>query len=82
MRTADELQSMTTHPTSETVASRTRAPSDQEPSPYKRFFEALEELEDNKALYGKASFEADIARRRLATAREAAIAKWRSRNAA
>jgi hypothetical protein len=82
MRTADEMEAMKSHPVSETDDRATAPPADEPSSPYRSFFDALEELEDNKTLYGKASFEAEIARRRVATAREAAIAEWRNRQAA
>jgi hypothetical protein len=83
MRTAEELGSMKSHPTSQADGHADEQGSQGEPtSPYRSFFDALEELEDNKTLYGKASFEADIARRRVAVAREVAIAEWRSRQAA
>jgi hypothetical protein len=83
MRTADEMQSMQSHTSSEADGSapEERA-TDEAASPYKTFFETLAELEDNKTLYGKASFEAEIARRRVAQARELAIAEWRNRQAA
>jgi hypothetical protein len=83
MRTAEELESMQSHPTSQAdnyVGED--ATDDESSSPYKSFFAALEELEDNKTLYGKASFEADLARRRVAHARELAISEWRNRQAA
>ena len=83
MRTADEMQSMQSHnPTSQADGHAPEHGDGSPPSPYKSFFDALEEFEDNKTLYGKASFEADVARRRVAQAREAAIAEWRSRQAA
>jgi hypothetical protein len=83
MRTADELTSMESNPTSQADGHAPKRAADDAPSsPYKSFFDALEELEDNKTLYGKASFEADIARRRVAQARDAAIAEWRNRQAA
>ena len=81
MRTAEELDSMQAHPASRTDG-RTDAGDQDAASPYRSFFEALEELEDNKALYGKTSLEADIARRRVADARERAVAEWRIRQAA
>lgn len=80
MRTADELQSMQAHPTSQ--ADGQVAITAEETSPYRSFFDALEEFEDNKTLYGQGSVEADIARRRVADARERAVAAWRSRDAA
>ena len=86
MRTADEMEAMQSHPSSQSDDSRATShvevTSEEPSSAYKSFFAALEELEDNKTLYGKASFEAEIARRRVATARDAAIAEWRSRQAA
>jgi hypothetical protein len=84
MRTADEMQAMQSHPSSEADghAPEQHVANDAPSSPYKTFFEALEELEDNKTLYGKTSFEAEIARRRVAQARELAIAEWRNRRAA
>ena len=83
MRTADEMKSMQSHPTSQADGhAPERAADDAPSSPYRSFFDALEEFEDNKTLYGKASVEADIARRRVAQAREAAIAEWRNRQAA
>jgi hypothetical protein len=83
MRTADELTSMQSRPTSQADGHAPKHAADDAPSsPYKSFFDALEELEDNKTLYGKGSFEADIARRRVAQARDAAIAEWRTRRAA
>ena len=82
MRTADELKAMQDHPASQADGYDASAPGAPSTSPYRSFFDALEELADNKTLYGKGSVEADIARRRVADARERAIAQWRSREAA
>ena len=84
MRSADELQSMESHPTSQAdgYVEPDEGSEEELSSPYKAFFDALEELEDNKALYGKASLEAGIARGRLDRMRVLAVEAWRSREAA
>ena len=85
MRKADELKVMeaqVSQADGAAVATVQTAVDETVVSAYTSFFEALEELEDNKTLYGKASVEADIARRRVAEARDRAIAEWRSREAA
>ena len=84
MRSTDELKSMQSHPTSQTdgYAEADEATDEQSSSPFKAFFDALEELEDNKALYGTASLEARIARGRLDQLRVLAVEAWRSREAA
>jgi hypothetical protein len=81
MRSAEELKSTQSHPTSQ-ADGYAEAIDEQSSSPYKAFFDALEELEDNKALYGKASLEAEIARGRLDRMRLLAVEAWRSREAA
>jgi hypothetical protein len=75
---------MQSHPTSETDAytAAEEGTEEQPSSPFKAFFDALEELEDNKALYGKASLEAEIARGHLDRMRVLAVEAWRSREAA
>ena len=85
MRSTEELESMKSHPTSQAdgyADVEEQEPDEQLSSPYKAFFDALEELEDNKALYGKASLEARIARGRLDQLRVLAVEAWRSREAA
>ncbi len=82
MRSADELESTKSHPTSQADGYAVTEEPEQPSSPYKAFFDALEELEDNKALYGKASLEAEIARGRLDRLRVLAVVAWRSREAA
>ena len=84
MRSADEMQSMQSHPTSQAdgYAEADQRVEREPSSPYKAFFDALEELEDNKTLYGKASLEVELARGRLDRQRVLAIEAWRSREAA
>ena len=83
MRSVEELESMKSHPTSQADGhADVEESTDEQSSPYKAFFNALEELEDNKALYGKASLEAEIARGRLDRMRLLAVEAWRSREAA
>jgi hypothetical protein len=78
------MQSTTSYPTSQAdgYVPADGGAEEQPSSPYKAFFDALEELEDNKALYGKASLEAEIARGRLDRMRVVAVEAWRSREAA
>jgi hypothetical protein len=84
MRSADEMQSTQYSPTAHAdgYAETDHRSDETPPSPYKAFFDALEELEDNKALYGKASLEARVARGRLDQLRILAVEAWRSREAA
>lgn len=51
-------------------------------SPYVQFFDAIERLEDDCALFGSASLEATISRARVGRLREMAVAEWRQRQAA
>lgn len=51
-------------------------------SPYRTFFEALEELELVVSLHGTASIEASLARAEVRRVRELAAEAWRSKIAA
>ncbi len=49
-------------------------------SPYRAFFDALEELEMTITVYGTASLEADMARAEVRRHREGAAQAWRSQS--
>jgi hypothetical protein len=53
-----------------------------ERSAYAQFFDAIEQLEDDRVLFGTASLEAQISRVRVDRMRELAAAEWERRRAA
>jgi len=54
----------------------------QEGSPFRRFFEAIEDLEIDRERLGPTSLEAHMTRVRVDRMREAAVAAWREKRAA
>jgi hypothetical protein len=84
MRTAEQLESMKAHPSSHVDDASGHVDGDTpvQGSAYKRFFEALEELDDSCMLYGPASLEASISRARVERLRGLATETWRNRQAA
>jgi hypothetical protein len=85
MRTQEELEAMMSHPSAQPVDDASGGTDHQEDdhrSPYKRFFDALEELDDNCTLYGPGSLEARISRARVERYRALAAETWRNRQAA
>lgn len=72
---SDREEAMRRHPTAGTaVADR---PDQPERSPYRAFFDALEELEMVVSLHGTASLEAEMARAEVRRVRGEAAASWR-----
>ncbi len=86
MRTREELESMNDHPAGSGKTREVTPPVattiEAAPTPYRRFFDALEALNDDAALYGSGSIEVRVARTRLEQARNAVVTAWRrERNA-
>ena len=86
MRTSEETEAMNDHPAGSAnvreITPPVAATVDTGATHYRRFFDALEALNDDAALYGSGSVEVRVARARLEQARNAVIAAWRrERNA-
>ena len=78
MRNAKE-ESIRRHPASGLAV--VEQPEEMDRSPYRTFFDALEELELVVSLHGTASFEASLARAEVRRVRELATEAWRAKAA-
>lgn len=80
MRTQAELEAMSEHPAGKaldktSIALVEMAPT--EKTPHGAFLNALDDLENDKLLYGAGSVEVTMARARVQRSRERVIEEWR-----
>jgi hypothetical protein len=75
MQTQTRDEAMERHP-----AGKARVEVSETKSPFRAFFDSLEELEMTITVYGTASVEADMARAAVRRTREGAATAWRSQS--